>query len=726
MTMLVSNHGHAMKQSRNCAITDPGRNCWRRETAQRVAIAIDGEAYFRAVREAILSARRTVFILGWDIHSKLRLVRNDEADCNPRELGELLDFVAKKHAVDVYVLNWDFAMIYLLERESFPLYELNWKTHSRVHFQLDDKHPVGASQHQKIVVIDDAVAFCGGFDLSQWRWDTPEHRIDDERRIDPEGKPYPPFHDVQMLVDGKAAAALGEVVRERWQCATGNALVGVDGVPEEDPWPASLPPVMRDVPVTIARTLARYAGNQGVREVEGLYLDSIAAARHCIYLENQYLTAHCISEALAKRLQESDGPEVVIVMPQKTGGWLEQQTMDVLRARRVQQLCAADSGNRLRLYYPQLSPSSDVTLMVHAKVMVVDDTFLRVASSNLSNRSMGLDSECDLAVEAEPDSDTAEAIRQVRAQLLAEHLGVEPGQVNDALQREQSLIRAIESLRGGARTLQPLDTSVDPEVDQLVPESALIDPERPMSPEGFISHFVSEEQKPHTARRIVLAGLMLAALLGLAAAWRWSPLGEWVDIDSLISRAQALNTHPATPLLVILGFAVAGSLAIPLTLLVVAAVLSFGPLSGFLYSLAGAELSALLSYVAGQGAGRELVRRYAGSRLNSVSRKLSRRGVLTIVMLRMVPVAPFAVINLVAGASHIRLRDFALGTLVGLLPGLVAIALFADGLVNSIREPDAGSFAWLAVVVLGILLAAFWLRKWLRYRQDPSRRGGGS
>jgi uncharacterized membrane protein YdjX (TVP38/TMEM64 family) len=364
--------------------------------------------------------------------------------------------------------------------------------------------------------------------------------------------------------------------------------------------------------------------------------------------------------------------------------------------------------------------------MVHAKVMVVDDTFLRVASSNLSNRSMGLDSECDLAVEAEPDSDTAEAIRQVRAQLLAEHLGVEPGQVNDALQREQSLIRAIESLRGKERTLQPLDASVDPEVDQLVPESALIDPERPISPEGFISHFVPEEQKPHTARRIVLAGIMLAALLGLAAAWRWSPLGEWVDIDSLISRAQALNTHPATPLLVILGFAVAGSLAIPLTLLVVAAVLAFGPLSGFLYSLAGAELSALLSYIAGQGAGRELVRRYAGGRLNSVSRKLSRRGVLTIVMLRMVPVAPFAVINLVAGASHIRLRDFALGTLVGLLPGLVAIALFADGLVNSIREPDAGSFAWLAVVVLGILLAAFWLRKWLRYRQDPSRRGSGS
>ena len=102
-----------------------------------------------------------------------------------------------------------------------PLYALNWKTHSRVRFYMDDKHPVGASQHQKIVVVDDAVAFSGGLDLRKWRWDTPEHHIDDQRRVDPDGKPYPPFHDVQMVVDGAAAAALGQLARERWQRATG-------------------------------------------------------------------------------------------------------------------------------------------------------------------------------------------------------------------------------------------------------------------------------------------------------------------------------------------------------------------------------------------------------------------------------------------------------------------------------------------------------------------------
>ena len=211
---------------------------------------------------------------------------------------------------------------------------------------MDDKHPFGASQHQKVLVVDDAVAFSGGIDLSKWRWDTPEHVINDKRRVDPDGKPYPPFHDVQMLVDGDAAAALGELARKRWLRATEEEIERRTRDPATHPWPASLQPLMHDVPVAIARTLADYAGKKGVREVERLYLDSIAAAERFIYIENQYLTAHCIAEALAQRLRQSDGPEVVIVMPEKTGGWLEQHIMDVLRSRLVNQLREADHSQR--------------------------------------------------------------------------------------------------------------------------------------------------------------------------------------------------------------------------------------------------------------------------------------------------------------------------------------------------------------------------------------------
>jgi uncharacterized membrane protein YdjX (TVP38/TMEM64 family) len=388
--------------------------------------------------------------------------------------------------------------------------------------------------------------------------------------------------------------------------------------------------------------------------------------------------------------------------------------MDVLRSRLVKKLRDVDTQDRLRLYYPKLSSSSETSLMVHAKILVIDDRLLKIGSSNLSNRSMGLDSECDLALEAGSDSDTGCAIKNFRERLLAEHLGIEVDELAQAMRVKESLIETIESLRGGERTLEPLDTRVEAEVDQLVPESALLDPEQPMDLERVVTHFVPDEQRPYARRRLVLGLAVLAGLLGLAAAWRWTPLGEWLDIDSLTRRGQWLEAHPATPLLAVAGITAASFFAVPITLLVIAAILAFGSLAGFFYALAGAELSALLTYALGRGVGRDLVRRYAGERLNGISKQLSKRGLWTIVTLRIVPVAPFNIINLVAGASHIRFRDFALGSLVGLLPGIGAIALFADSVVRSIRNPDAGSFAWLAGVVLAIALTLRWMGKRLR------------
>lgn len=710
-----------MESEHSHPILQPDSNCWRIERAQRAAFLVDGAACFRAVREAILQARHSVFIVGWDIHSRLALVRDGPDDGEPRELGELLNSVAHRHGVEVYVLSWDFAMIYAMEREPVPLFVLNWKSHARVHFRSDSKHPVGASQHQKLIVVDDALAFSGGLDLSHSRWDTPQHRLDEPLRINPPGKPYPPFHDVQMLVEGDAAAALGQLARERWRRVSDleprAAQLPVDPVP----WPASVTPALADVDVGIARTLPAYEGQPEVCEVEQLYIDSIAGAEHFIYIENQYLTAHCIREALTRRLERADAPEVVIVMPEKTGGWLEQHTMDVLRSRLVKQLRAVGAGGQLRIYYPQLSSSSAVSLMVHAKVMIVDDRLVRVASSNLSNRSMGLDSECDLAIEAQPHSDTQAAICRFRESLLAEHLDVGEEQVASAMQRSGSLIETIESLRGGERTLQPLIAEVDDDVDQMVPESALLDPERPIDSERFVDQFVPRQQRNQSLRRGLLSVLTLAALLALAAAWRWTPLGEWLEVDALIGYAGTLNQQPATAFLAIAGIALAAALMVPVTLLVVAVVLGFGSWPGFIYALAGAELGAILSYAIGRGTGRDLVRRYAGKRLNSVSKQLSKRGLLTIITLRIVPVAPFAVINMVAGASHIRFRDFALGSVLGLLPGVLAIAVFADQLLASIRSPDSGNLAWLVALVLVLLGLLLWLRKWLLAR---SRRSG--
>ncbi len=181
-----------------------------------------------------------------------------------------------------------------------------------------------------------------------------------------------------------------------------------------------------------------------------------------------------------------------MVLPQKTGGWLEQVTMDVVRSRILDRLRAADKHDRLRVYYPHQPGLGDDCISVHAKVLIVDDRLLRIGSSNASNRSMGLDTECDLAIETnDAHCDVARYIADLRSRLLAEHLGCEPDEVAGAMREQGHLIGAIESLRCDRRSLRELNWAVDPEVDELVPESALIDPAGPLSPEYLVEEYVS-------------------------------------------------------------------------------------------------------------------------------------------------------------------------------------------------------------------------------------------
>lgn len=711
-------------------ILDEDSNCWRISHAQRASFLIDGEDYFRTVREAMKQAQHSIFIIGWDIHSELQLIRDDTDDGYSHQLGPLLNqLAAEKNQLNIYILNWDFAMIYVIEREFFPHYKLRWKSHKRIHFCLDGNHPVGASQHQKLVVVDDQLAFVGGMDLSQWRWDTSQHKIDDPRRRDPNGKPYPPFHDVMMLVDGDAARSIGELARERWRIAANEDAVPANSDSHSTQahitspvteWPQQGEPDLQDIAIGIARTLPAYRERTAVREVEQLYLQSIAAAEQFIYIENQYFSSQRIGEALQQRLQEEDGPEVIVVMPEKTGGWLEQHTMDVLRARLLSKLKQADKHDRLRIYYVQLSASPAVSLMIHAKVMVIDDCFARVASSNLSNRSMGLDSECDLALQSSDTQDCDAAISGFRRRLLAEHLDVSEAELADAEQQQPSLIQAIESLRGGQRSLQPLSTELPAEVDSWVPESELLDPEKPVEPDEFFNHIIQPQQQKPAYRYMLRLALLLLGVVALAAAWRWGSLGDWLTMQQAEQTASWIEQSSFSPLLVILAYVIGGLLMVPITLMIIATVSVFGPWYGAGYTLLGAELSAIVSFMLGHLLGNNALRRIAGSRVNRISKAIARRGVLTIITLRIVPVAPFSVINIIAGATAIRLRDFALGSFLGMIPGVVSIAILADRLLASLRDPSPQSILILAAAIVLVILSLLGLRQWSRRKRQAS------
>src|SRR5439155_1000759 len=286
----------------------PSRTCWRLERAARLSFLIDGDAYYRALRDVFARARHSIFIVAWDIDSRTVLVPDGAGDGLPEPLGDFLDaLVRRQKSLRIYALGWDFAMLYAFEREWLPVYKLDWRTHRRCSFRLDATHPLYASHHQKVIVVDDAVAFVGGLDITQRRWDTTEHRADEPRRRDPAGVPYAPFHDVQAVVDGNAARALGELVRERW-VRSGASKPRAPLATPPDLWPRGVETDLDDVDVAIVRTEPPFEGRRAVHEVRELHLDAIARARRFIFMENQYFTSGLIADALAARLREPARP----------------------------------------------------------------------------------------------------------------------------------------------------------------------------------------------------------------------------------------------------------------------------------------------------------------------------------------------------------------------------------------------------------------------------------
>ena len=712
------------KTSPHSPLLVPGRNCWRQERAGRIAFLVDGDAYFRAVRAAAARARHSIFILGWDIDSRMELVPEGADDGLPEPLGDFLDALTRQtRQLHVYVLNWDFAMLYAPDREFLPGYKLGLRTHRRFRFELDGAHPVGSSHHQKVVVIDDALAFVGGLDLTSCRWDTPEHRPDDPRRRDASGDACTPFHDIQAAVDGAAAAALGELARERWRRATGKKLSASESAQRSDPWPDSLPVDLADADVAIARTEPEYDDYSGVMEIKCLLLDMIGAAEQRVYLENQYFSASSIAEALATRLAEPAGPEVVMVSREREEGWLEDSTMGVLRARSHQRLLEADAHQRYGFFYPRVPGLGDSYVNVHSKVLIVDDELLTIGSANMNNRSMGFDTECNLAIEARGEERVRDAIRALRHRLLGEHLGTSAEKIAACEQQAGSTLAAIKELNTGERTLEPLEPEISEELEEWVPDEEFIDPEQPIEPERLAAKLMSRETRASTTGRALVGAGLLALLVGLAAAWQWTDLGEWLAPERLGSIGEAIKGLPGAPLLILGAYLVGSLLMVPITLMIAATTLVFGPWLALAYAFGGSLFAALVTFGLGQFFGRATVRRLAGSRLDRLSRELGRRGFLSILTVRVVPVAPFTVINLVAGATHISLRDFVLGTVVGLAPGIIGMVLFIDRAVAAIRDPSPWAFVVLGGVLALIVAGVLVLRRWLRGRAADGKAG---
>lgn len=432
----------------------------------------------------MLQARHRIMLIGWDFDTRIHLAHGrrwwekGRSREHPSRLGSFIPWLTRhRPGLDIRLLKWSVGLTKLLVRGAMVLDLLRWLPRRRIDFKSDTAHPLGACHHQKIAVIDDVLAVCGGIDMTGGRWDTREHREFDRRRRGPGGRRYGPWHDATLMAEGPIAASLSELGRDRWCRAGGEHLEPV--ACSESRWPEALEIQFENVEIGISRTRAAYRGAPQVSEIAELFERQILAARSHIYAESQYFASRRIAEALCRRLMEPDPPEVLIVHPANADGWLEQQAMDHARAELVRTLGEADPQGRFNLFVPY---AGETPIYVHAKLMIVDDRVLHIGSANMNNRSMGLDSECDLTIDAARpgNAHAADAIAALRHSLLAEHCGIDPAQVPALLARAGSMRAMIELLgRERVRTLRRFELDRPGPVLEKLAESQLLDPEKP-------------------------------------------------------------------------------------------------------------------------------------------------------------------------------------------------------------------------------------------------------
>ena len=710
------------------ALLVEGDTCWRKVRARRAAVLIDAAEYFGALRESLLRAERSIFILGWELHSRTCLHGDDDRKQrrSTTELGKLLRRMLRhKRELEIRILLWDHSLFFAAQRELFPRWMFGWRKRRRVEVRLDNRLPFGAAHHEKLVVIDDAVAYCGGIDLTLRRWDTPDHRPVEPRRCDPQNRPYIPVHDVQMVVDGEAAAALGQRARERWETAGGGRLPPLE--PRGDPWPRRVVPELVDADVGVIRTVgAVEAEGEEIREGERSIVEAIGRAERLIYIENQYITARVVAAALVARMRANRALEVLVITSREPRGWLEAETMGAGRQLFMAAFDEGDLRRRIHFLYPfarglpgdeEYEPANKhadgtYSVHVHAKVLIVDDAFIRIGSSNLNNRSMGFDTECDLGVEARSAAQRA-AIAGVRNRLIAEHWGLEPDDVKRALESGKPVMAALKaaqrSLLGRtsrsaeappARDVAPLERE-EAEPSELMLE--LGDPERAVTAERIAQRLDPVRGRPLLKWTLGVTGAAVLALVAFALL-RYLPSVGPDFVARTTSAVQALRGSPWGVPVVLLAFAIGSIVSFPILVLIGATVFALGPWLGFVCATVGTWLAATITFSLGRTLGRKPLRHWLGRRAQLLERRLERRGIIAVALIRKVPIMPFALVNMLIGASGVPYGDFVLGTAIGMWPEIAALAFVGGRAVELWTHPTATNLA-LAVAAILIWIA---------------------
>jgi phospholipase D1/2 len=440
-------------------ILKPGRNCWGIYDVWETGLLIDARDYYRAFYSAAEAAQRYILIAGWQFDSEVQLLRGADRKGPDQEvrLYPFLKVLCERNPqLSIYILAWDFSIVYAITREWFQEWRFTWGANSQIRFHFDSHHPIGASHHQKFIVVDGCLAFVGGMDICSSRWDDRQHLADHPDRRNSDQKPYEAVHDIQSYHIGPVAGQLAELFKMRWQHSGGSVL--------DLPPPVTNPhfriePSIRIGAEQVALSQTQPKGffpvKNSIQEIRSLYLDAIYAAEKLIYIENQYFSSHAVYKALADRMMAPDRPrlEIVIIVPDRMHAFFEEIGMGIAQVKVLRSLkeIAFRNHHSLGIYYPasfSRDGLAEAAVYIHAKLLLVDDRFLTIGSANIANRSMGFDSELNISYEAVSSSQCQlkDSIHQARVNLLAEHTGLPIPNHRRTLGRVRGLVDNLNRL----------------------------------------------------------------------------------------------------------------------------------------------------------------------------------------------------------------------------------------------------------------------------------------
>ena len=461
----------------------------RKKTASFASVLIDYDNYYHALHNSIVKAQKSIFLVGWDIDSRVELVRGVDAEHTsaPVTFYDLIVWKSEKDPhVQIYLNRWDFSMFFADKRELFSGKKWRKTGLNNIHFIMDGKTTMGGCHHQKIAVIDDEVAYSGGMDITRGRWDRRQHHVvnkfRDQAEPDEEVKETCPYHDVHTVFSGEIVKTLSDWTRERWEIASDIPLCQknsaiTDTMPAT--WPESVEPDFQDVNVAIARTLPHTYFMEQTEEILPLLLDEISQAENFIYIENQYLTNIDIANAIHKQMILQPKLRVVMISSYDPNGYFEKVAMWGGRMRFRQIIENEGLKDRVVLAYPMCEERDEVAkIRVHSKVLVIDDKILHVGSANMNNRSMGFDTECDVSIYASTENQKTK-ITDIRNDMIKEHTGLEFDQINTIVSGEKSLQTLIDNDRPSRQKLITIDDSEFQTKTMVKLITWLSDPRRP-------------------------------------------------------------------------------------------------------------------------------------------------------------------------------------------------------------------------------------------------------